>query len=532
MRDAFEAAIENITSHGDTDIFPFPIENHVLYDRKTEVVALLEDTFRNFNARVTADPPVNESTLVPLGYVGYRWATQIDPLWNAFLLGLVIKIGPEIERARIPVDQNIVYSYRFKIDPEKKTVFDRSISWRQFQERSSALAAQHPFVLICDISDFYGRIYHHRLENALRQAAVEPVCGRHLRDLLQVFSDTKSYGLPVGGPASRLLAEALLNTMDRLFSSQSLTFCRFADDYHFFCSSLEDAHRTLVTVTKALLVNEGLSLQKSKTRMMPTTEFLLSFDARKATEEGDVDPSEAQRFLELPLHYDPYSESAAEDYEHLRAEMQRFDIVGLLLGELRKTRMHRALSLKLIKAIKYLEAPVVNGMVISLLTNIDIIAPVFPSVMLMLREVMKTLDTTTMNFVSQKLLSLIKNDSYVVSVDLNMAYAIRVLGHLKSVEAEQALSDVFIKSSSPIVRRDIIVIMARWKAFYWISDLRARFRTLSAWERRAFIIASSVLLEEGQHWRRHVGKEFSPFEREVKAWIESKATIPNWEIPA
>jgi hypothetical protein len=54
--------------------------------------------------------------------------------------------------------------------------------------------------------------------------------------------------------------------------------------------------------------------------------------------------------------------------------------------------------------------------------------------------------------------------------------------------------------------------MARWEAGFWLSDLRNRFRMLSPLERRAFILASYRLTDEGQHWRRSIKREFTPFE--------------------
>ena len=38
-----------------------------------------------------------------VGYTSFRWVTQIDPIWNAYLLGLVLSIAPAIEAERIPV---------------------------------------------------------------------------------------------------------------------------------------------------------------------------------------------------------------------------------------------------------------------------------------------------------------------------------------------------------------------------------------------------------------------------------------------
>src|SRR5207302_5936539 len=137
---------------------------------------------------------------------GFRWSTQLDPIWNLYVLAAVIALGRDIEAARLPVDRQIVFSYRFDPDSATGQLFRSDISWREFQTRSLTLCEQFPFVLICDISEFYSRIYHHRLENALQQATRSDLPHR-LITFLQNFSNNNSYGLPVGGPAARLLAE-------------------------------------------------------------------------------------------------------------------------------------------------------------------------------------------------------------------------------------------------------------------------------------------------------------------------------------
>ena len=101
MRTYFKRALSNITKHGDTDIFPFPIENHIFFDKSSETIDLLTDLYNNFRERLAHFPPSNISALAPVSYMGFRWATQLDPLWNAFFLGVVLSIGDEIEKARI-----------------------------------------------------------------------------------------------------------------------------------------------------------------------------------------------------------------------------------------------------------------------------------------------------------------------------------------------------------------------------------------------------------------------------------------------
>jgi hypothetical protein len=116
MKQFFEHAISNITTHGDTDIFPFPIENHVFFDKTKDVVDLLLDIDQNFANRLAQFPPSNNSALAPISYEGFRWATQLDPVWNAFFLGVVLSIAEDIERVRIPKADNAVFSYRYQWD--------------------------------------------------------------------------------------------------------------------------------------------------------------------------------------------------------------------------------------------------------------------------------------------------------------------------------------------------------------------------------------------------------------------------------
>src|SRR5665647_2890715 len=112
-RKTFEAAVRNIAHWGNTDIFPFPIDNHIMYDSTEAVATVLLEMGAAFDSTANALPVISHSTLAPVGYTGFRWATQIDPLWNAYFLGLVLSLANEIEGARIPRAQKVVYSYRY-----------------------------------------------------------------------------------------------------------------------------------------------------------------------------------------------------------------------------------------------------------------------------------------------------------------------------------------------------------------------------------------------------------------------------------
>lgn len=252
MRDFFARALDNVISHGDTDVFPYPFENLVFYDQREDVLSLLESIHgdADFEERLAHFPPSNESLLAPIGYTGFRWATQLDPLWNVYLLRLVLSIADSIESARTDKAKDIVFSYRYHYDPSNHDVFQRDIGWTQFVRHSLQLSNDYSYVVVCDISDFYQRLGHHRLENALGQLHLREDRPWRIMKILAHFSGARSYGIPVGGPAARLLSELVLNHVDRLLILHKVPFCRFSDDYHIFANSVEQAYDHLVFLSE------------------------------------------------------------------------------------------------------------------------------------------------------------------------------------------------------------------------------------------------------------------------------------------
>jgi hypothetical protein len=73
--------------------------------------------------------------------------------------------------------------------------------------------------------------------------------------------------------------------------------------------------------------------------------------------------------------------------------------------------------------------------------------------------------------------------------------------------------------------------MANWGIWYWLSDLKNQFRQLTGPERRAFIVASYKLSDEGKYWRRNIKDELSPFEKIILDWASGKAQQSDWRIP-
>lgn len=530
MKEHLKSAIGNFTRFGDTDIFPYPIERYVFYDLFDEALKLFEEIHGDFGGSLSKYPVIQDGSLVAVNYFGYRWATQIDPIWNTYLLALVISIGQEIEAARIPVDRKVIYSYRFSPNPDSHLLFEPDSGWRQFQERSLELSQDAGYVLVCDISDFYPRVYHHSLENALDRATKNKEAIRRIMIILGTLSARRSYGLPVGGPAARLLGELVLNGVDRLLLAEGITFCRFVDDYHFFANSEEEAYCQLILLNEKLLRNEGLSLQKAKTRLMTASEFRTTSELSSEYISGDR--AEDRGFFSLRIHYDPYSETADEDYQSAKEAVNQYNIHEILLKELAKGRVQRLRASQIVRHIRYMREPGRSPSVLTLLDNFQKLYPVFPLVMITLKEVVVELDEASRLRVFDALRELARKGAHIIQIPINLAYLVRVLSHDKSVETDQVLNQIYRSSSSMMLRRDVILAMARRKADFWIREEKNNFATLNLWERRAMVIASYVLGDEGKFFRNHIKNDLSPFDQIVRDWAADKKKISGrLELP-
>jgi hypothetical protein len=454
-------------------------------------------------------------------------------MWNAYFLALVLEVAPALEAARLPESEEKVFSYRLAQVSDDDAGLFVAEGWKRFQDRTRALAEGNPFVVSVDIADFYARIYHHTLENAVRRSDPGGNITRQLKQMLALFSGGTSYGLPVGGPAARILAEAVLNNVDHLLASEDdlNNFCRYADDYRFFVADLAQAHRVVARLSEILLRNEGLTLQKTKTRIMTSREY------QSALDPVVPDKGTAAAFLNLHVHFDPYSATADDDYEQLKAQLTEFDVLGLLRTELTKSRVHAALVRRLVAAIQFMDPGTQEQALLSLLENLEKLTPVVPQVMRAMRACLDDLPEEFGESVHAQIRKLIEEKHYLTQVDLNLSYMVRVLAQRHSLENEQLLIKLFpgphgfSTATAPTVQRDIMLILARWQVAYWLSNQKNYVGSGQAWVKRAFLIASYVLGDEGDHWRKAARNGLGDFDLIVRDWAAEKAQIAGWVIP-
>lgn len=511
---AFKRSLKNILEHSDTDVFARSREFDLIRDNESAQEALIEVARKTckdlgtFKGKLEASPPVNDSTIYPAGYSGYRWVTKIDPFWNLIYLAMAIEIAERSEPHRPDEDAQVVFSHRYETDTTNSQIF-KSFGWKQFLDASIAESQEYNFVVHLDLADFYSRVYLHRVENEVMRLFPQSALPKLVNHLLMDFNTSRSFGIPVGGPASRILSEVVLSATDKfLLSHTDIKFKRYADDYRLFVDSIDEANEKIALLASLLFDTEGLSLQKSKTRIMSSRDFQTSLDLSGAN-HGSAD-----HLLGISVHFDPYSATRDDDYENLKDALKDFNLLELLSAELQKGKADLAVVNKIIRALAAMPLEVQQKASLTMLRNTSNLYPVLPRMLKAIYSVVTAAQKNGEAEVVDEVVSAVRqattDDPYVADSEINISFAARILGVQQSDENETALGNFYKKTFGPnpepsaLVRSEVIRIFGNWGLAYWWRSSKSRFATMHPRNQDAFIIASQSMGDEGQHWRKPV----------------------------
>jgi len=122
-------------------------------------------------------------------------------------------------------------------------------------------------------ADFYQRIYMHRIENCLDTATAKKGIKRFIEKIIKQVRSRQSHGIPVGGTASRIIAEAILADTDNALADEGFRCSRFVDDFRIFVQPGQNPYTILAFLADQLAASEGLSLNAQKTKLFSKEEF-------------------------------------------------------------------------------------------------------------------------------------------------------------------------------------------------------------------------------------------------------------------
>lgn len=272
---ATDISIERILAKGTDDLFRPPVFSHSI---ESEILAIAKSSadFRTEAKKQTiaflknADLQVSPIGLARRSLVAkdentFRQVAWLDPFDAVKYLALAILAFEKIEPLRPSKGDEIIHSHRSATDTG--TLFDEKFGYDSFRARSSLLSNERigRWKVVTDIANFFDRVGNHTLENHLIDAGLEHKYANLISEVLFFWAgDRRSFGIPVGSDASRVLAEAILLNVDRKMIDAGITFVRYVDDYRIFADSKAKALSYVADLT-TLLAEEGLTLNSKKT---------------------------------------------------------------------------------------------------------------------------------------------------------------------------------------------------------------------------------------------------------------------------
>ena len=138
------------------------------------------------------------------------------------------------------------------------------------------------FCVDIDLSKFFDRVQHdvllHRVARKVHDKRLLRLIGRYLRAgvMVEGLLQPSQEGTMQGGPLSPLLANILLDDLDKELDKRGLRFARYADDFLIFTKTAISAQRVFGSVGRFLTRKLKLVINQQKSRICPTdgVEFL------------------------------------------------------------------------------------------------------------------------------------------------------------------------------------------------------------------------------------------------------------------
>jgi len=140
------------------------------------------------------------------------------------------------------------------------------------------VAGGRNIVVDIDLEQFFDRVNHDVLMNRLgrhvNDKRILKIIGRFLRAGMMsngVCID-REQGTPQGGPLSPLLANLLLDDLDKELEHRGHCFCRYADDCNIYVQSRKAGERVMAGVTRLLEQKLRLRVNRDKSAVAPVRE--------------------------------------------------------------------------------------------------------------------------------------------------------------------------------------------------------------------------------------------------------------------
>ena len=182
-------------------------------------------------------------------------------------LGIPTVVDRLVQQAILQVLEGILEP-RFS---ESSYGFRRGRSAHQAVQQAAEYVAEGRVVVVdIDLEKFFDRVNHDVLMSRLARHVADKRLLRIVRRFLEAgmmregVKIARHEGTPQGGPLSPLLANLLLDDLDKELERRGHRFCRYADDCNIYVRTQEAGKRVMNSVTRFL--EEGLRLRVNRTK--------------------------------------------------------------------------------------------------------------------------------------------------------------------------------------------------------------------------------------------------------------------------
>lgn len=505
-KDHFLRAALEIGHSGDNDTLPYDLDAGFIRDKAHDLSSLCIDLFQRVNSGALGKPAdfmnrlviISERLLVPSGPHGFRLTTKIHPFWNLYLNGLGLAIAEANEA------QRSARAHSYRLASQGPGFFDRTRSWRAYKLATLSepyLNEEGAVVIQTDIASFYEHIYHHRLENVVRDLAPGSTLATQIDRILSKLAAGRSFGLPVGGQCARILAEVMMTPIDRSLTDAGLIWHRYVDDYTLICRSQQEAYKALSELSHAL-ADYGLSLNRSKTTFLSAKHYRDFISVQLGETE---DSSRALR--ELDLHFDPYSDNANAEYEKLKQSFKKIDISFLLDLEREKSQPDSFVLAQIGRALKFQEPAVAVQLCATLLdpNNLDSFRASWSKIMRGVYAVRSNEEFSSVFAALDDLLDHIPTASgHLLIPEANMLHFLRVIRFVRTDRRGAFVRKTYDSTASFSVRRACIDCWKHWADRANFTRLRNQWQNLGADEQRMLWLAAGAFGDEGKKTRNQL----------------------------
>lgn len=517
---AYEWSLKHLLTDGDTDLFPPPFEFLAIKKHWNDLLPKL--------ARLDLSQYTWSSGRrfqVPKSPYSYRFCTQLEPLDSLVLAALIWKLGKKLESTRIPLSDKLVFSNRFA--PSKEGRFYTLNTWRSFWEKALEESRDTLFVVKTDVVDYYNQIYHHVLENQISSSGVDSDTLKILKNMLQAVSHKVSRGVPVGPYSTHILAECAFNDIDRSLRSHGYKFCRYIDDTFIFCDSEDACTIALHDLSRILDQQQRLTLHSMKTEVLTSERFRQI--ARQAIEDTSIESFIGQELIGI-IHDrtddDPYARVPLESLAPSeRGTFTKDSVEGVLEESWTEDPSLKHMGW-LLRRFAQLGVPEAIEFVVR---NLESLLPIIADVSRYLCAAVPNFDNAVPNLGLQIIeafeIPLVQKNDYLQLILLHMFHKVPALN-----QSDKLLERY--ETSSPFVRRGIVLATMSAKNAHWLRERKDEFATADPWLRRAIISASSSLpRDEREFWMKHIKKSLNGMEEIVRAWASKDRLSGSISFP-